>query len=250
MSGVQSIERAFAVLRELSLGPAGVTDIADRTGLPKSTVSRLLAALENERAVAQRDSGGDYELGPGLAALADAAGLDANMAAVVRPFLHELSEATGETVGFVVRSGRQVYWVDHVEVEGLAVQVQSRTGFYAPMHSVPAGLALLAHLPADEIDDYLAEPLERVNHHTITDPVALRTRLDEIAAAGVVWSEGDLGEGITAVDVPFRGASGEYEGALFVNAPSFRFPTPGDEDRIEQLIVDAAARLSDRFTIH
>ena len=250
MSGVQSIERAFAVLRELGLGPAGVTDIAERTDLPKSTVSRLLSALESEGAVAQRDSGGDYELGAGLAALAEAANTDANMAAVVRPFLHELSEATGETVGFVVRSGRQVYWVDNVEVAGTAVQVQNRTGFYSPMHAVPAGLALLSHLSAAEIDNYLAQPLERVNDATVTDPEVVRRRLDEISTRGVVWSVGDLGEGITAVDVPFRGSSGEYEGAIFVNAPTYRFPEPGDEARIEKLVVDAAERLSRRFAVH
>lgn len=99
MAGVQSIERAFAVLRELSLGPAGVTDIADRVDLPKSTVSRLLSALEGEGAVQQRPQSTEYELGAGLAALGDAANNDANMAAVVRPFLLELAEATGEAAG-------------------------------------------------------------------------------------------------------------------------------------------------------
>ena len=46
MSGVQSIERAFALLRALAVGPAGVTELADRATLPKSTVARLLGALE------------------------------------------------------------------------------------------------------------------------------------------------------------------------------------------------------------
>lgn len=250
MAGVQSIERAFKVLRELSLGPAGVTDIADRVGLPKSTVSRLLSALEAEGAVAQHATGADYELGAGLAALADAVNNDANMAAVVRPFLIELSDATGESAGFVVRSGRNVYWVDNVEQEDVAVQVQDRTGFYAPMHSVPAGLALLAHLPADEIESYLAQSLERVNKQTITDSDTLRSHLRQIVEDGLVWSVDDLGDGITALDVPFRGASGHVEGALYVNAPSFRFPAHDDKDRVEALVVDAAQRLSERFTVH
>ena len=250
MAGVQSIERAFTVLRELSLGPAGVTEISERVGLPKSTVSRLLSALESEGAVAQRVTGSDYELGAGLAALADAANNDANMAAVVRPFLIELSEATGESAGFVVRSGRNVYWVDNVEQVASAVHVQDRTGFYAPMHSIPAGLALLAHLPADEIESYLAQPLERVNQRTIADVATLRAHLQHIQRDGLVWSVDDLGDGITALDVPFRGASGQFEGALFVNAPSFRFPAEGDKDRVEALVVDAAERLSARFTVH
>lgn len=250
MAGVQSIERAFSVLRELALGPAGVTDIADRVDLPKSTVSRLLSALEAEGAVAQRDNGGDYELGAGLAALADVAQDDANLAAIVRPFLIELSEATGETVGFVVRSGENVYWVDNVVQDEQAVQVMDRTGFYAPMHSVPAGLALLSHLPVDEVEKYLSQPLVRVNDRTVTDPDELRDRLDAIREAGVVWSNDDLGDGITAVDVPFRGPSGKYVGALFVNAPSFRFPADGDQARVEGLVVDAAERLSERFRVH
>jgi len=250
MAGVQSIERAFTVLRELSLGPAGVTDIAERVDLPKSTVSRLLSALEAEGAVAQHEAGTAYELGAGLAALADAANNDANMAAVVRPFLIELSEETGEAAGFVVRSGRNVYWVDNVEQDDVAVQVQDRTGFYAPMHSVPAGLALLAHLPADEIESYLAQPLERINKQTITDSDRLRSHLRQIVADGLVWSVDDLGDGITALDVPFCGATGQVEGALYVNAPSYRFPGDGDKDRVEALVVDAARRLSVRFAIH
>jgi IclR family acetate operon transcriptional repressor len=128
--------------------------------------------------------------------------------------------------------------------------VQDRTGFYSPMHAVPAGLALLSHLPADEIDGYLAEPLERVNDTTITDPELLRGRLDEISTHGVLWSVDDLGDGVTAVDVPFRGSSGDFEGAIFVNAPTYRFPEPGDEARIENLVVDAAERLSRRFAVH
>ena len=50
---VQSVERAFALLRTLSLGPLGVTELAERVGLPKSTVARLLGALEKEQAVEQ-----------------------------------------------------------------------------------------------------------------------------------------------------------------------------------------------------
>ena len=69
MAGVQSIERAFSILRALSLGASGVTDLSERTGLPKSTVSRLLSSLEFERAVAQLDDG-TYELGKGIGELA------------------------------------------------------------------------------------------------------------------------------------------------------------------------------------
>ena len=249
MSGVQSIKRAFAILRVLSAGPTGVTAIAERTDLPKSTVSRLLAALEDESAVRQTESGGDYQLADGFRRISDAADPDASMAAVVRPVLHDLRDAVGESAGFTVRVRRDVYWVDNVDQEAI-VQIQDKTGHYARMHSVASGVALLAHLPGDELDRYLEEPLEKLTDRTPTDGGLLRVRLGEIRERGVFWSFEELEEGLSSVAVPFRGPSGEYEGALYIEGPSFRFPSDGDQARVEELIVDAASQLSERLTLH
>ena len=59
---IQTIERAFTLLRALALGPVGVTELAERVDLPKSTVARLLAALEAENAVEQIETGGGQQL--------------------------------------------------------------------------------------------------------------------------------------------------------------------------------------------
>ena len=72
MSSVQSVERAFAVLRCLSGGPAGVTDVADRVSLPKSTVSRMLSTLEDLGMVEQIEPGGNYRVGAGMIEIAAA----------------------------------------------------------------------------------------------------------------------------------------------------------------------------------
>ena len=120
--------------------PPGVTDIAERVHLPKSTVSRLLSALEAEGAVAQRDTGGDYELGAGLAALADAAEQrrqHGRRRATV-PARIERARRRGGRLRRAVGSQRLLGRQRRTECDA-AVQVQDRTGFYAPMHSVPAG---------------------------------------------------------------------------------------------------------------
>ncbi len=249
MSGVQSIERAFAVLRVLSLGPTGVTDIADRTDLPKSTVSRLLAALEIEGAVEQRQLGGEYQLGAGLTALAEAGNPAGSMASVVRPFLVELTNSIGESAGFTVKYGRDVYWVDNIE-QIAPVQITDQTGHYARMHTVPSGLTMLAMLDDDELERYLAEPLERVTERTPTDPARLRTMLAAIRTAGLYWSFEELDEGINAIAAPFRGPSGVHDAAIYVNGPSYRFPHDGDRARVEKLVGEAARRLTERFAMH
>ena len=84
MSTVQSIDRAFAVLRSLTSGPAGVTEIADRVGLPKSTVSRLLSTLEELGAVEQVAAGGDYRVGWAMLELAAAARPGRSLVSVAR----------------------------------------------------------------------------------------------------------------------------------------------------------------------
>ena len=87
MSTVQSIERAFVVLRALAAGPAGVTDIADRVGLPKSTVSRLLSTLEEVGAVEQVAAGGHYRIGWTMIDLSGAARPGRSLVSLARPLL-------------------------------------------------------------------------------------------------------------------------------------------------------------------
>ena len=96
---VQSIERAFAILRALATGPFGVTELAEQIDLPKSTVARLLAALEAEGAVTQVEQGGEYRLGQGLLDIAGATEPGRNLIATVRPWLLSLSEQLGEAAG-------------------------------------------------------------------------------------------------------------------------------------------------------
>ena len=95
MSSVQSVERAFAVLRCLSGGPAGVTDVADRVNLPKSTVSRMLSTLEDLGMVEQIEPGGNYRVGAGMVEIAAAVLPGRSLIAAVRPHLHELVKSHG-----------------------------------------------------------------------------------------------------------------------------------------------------------
>ena len=135
MSGVQSIERAFALLRALARGPAGVTELAERTGLPKSTVARLLAALETEEAVEQADQGGGYSIGPTLGILGAAAGPTADLRSIARPFIEDLAAATGGSAGYTVLDGDEAYWVDNVDAGDEVVTLADQSGNSFPLHA-------------------------------------------------------------------------------------------------------------------
>jgi IclR family acetate operon transcriptional repressor len=247
MSGVQSIERAFSILRVLARGELGVTEIAERTDLPKSTVSRLLAALEAEDAVEQAEAGSGYAIGPALATLGGAASPTATLRSVIRPFIEELAMLTGGGAGFTLRDGDDAYWVDDVDGGDELVTLADQTGQTFPLHSIPSGLAMLSKFSERELDDYMERPLEALHELTVTDPEVLRARLLKVKADGVVVSREELDLGVNAVACPFRGPSGEWEGALYLQGPSFRFPEEGDEQRIIKLVAEAAGQLSERL---
>lgn len=247
MSGVQSIQRAFALLRALSVGPAGVTELADRVELPKSTVSRLLSALEAEGAVRQDETGGVYALGDGLADLAGAAAPGHGLVTAARPHLQELTELTGETSGLAVLDDDHVYYLDHVEADE-EVMVRSWTGERIPLHLVPSGLALLAGAPDTTVDRYLNQPLTRSTEASVIDPVMIRRRIADLRRTGYLWFRQEFDEGICSVASPvWNHDRTEVVAALHVHGPSYRFPDDGDHDEIGRLVSETASLLGEQL---
>src|SRR4029077_6621107 len=102
MSRVQSIERAFAVLAVLADGPIGVTEVAGRVGLPKSTVARLLRSLQGEGAVEQVPGDTRYRIGDRIATLAARIVPGGSIVSLARPDLQELAADVGEAAGLAV----------------------------------------------------------------------------------------------------------------------------------------------------
>jgi len=115
VSRVQSIERAFAVLGALTDGPIGVTEVADRADLPKSTAARLLASLAREGAVEQVPGETRYRLGPRIEALGGRPVRARSVVAIARPHLTELAGAIGEVAGLSVPDGDLIHYVDQVD---------------------------------------------------------------------------------------------------------------------------------------
>jgi DNA-binding IclR family transcriptional regulator len=246
VSSVQSIERAFLVLRAVATGPAGISDVARRVDLPTSTVARLLGTLEGLGAVTRVGDGVTYRVGPAVAELATAADPSSGLVAAARLFLVELVEEVRETAGISVLDGDEVLYLDHVDA-ALQVQIRDWSGARLPLHVVSSGLVLLAHRPADEIEAYLSRPLEAFTARTVTDPAAIRRRLEQVRDGGFAWTAEELHEGLTSVAAPVRGPSAVVA-ALHCHGPSFRFPVPGTEDKVGTAVRDVAERFSARMT--
>lgn len=241
MSTVQSVERAFAILRVLAGGPAGVTDLGERVGLPKSTVSRLLSTLEELGAVEQLTAGGEYRIGAAIAHLGASAVPGRSLVALARPHLTELNQQTGEATGLSIPDGLDMLYLDQITPDS-ELQVRDWTGYRIPMHAVPSGHVVLA---ADDglLERRVAAGLPGFTSNTLTTAAALRERLAIVRSEGCAWAVDEYADGLSSVAAAIRNGSGRVVAALHVYGPSSRLP--GGKGRIDlgRLVAASAARI-------
>ncbi len=243
---VQSIERAFAVLAALADGPIGVTEVADRVELPKSTAARLLASLQREGAVEQEPGGTRYRIGSRIVTLAATVLPTRSMVVLARPELEALALAIGEAAGLAVPEGFRVHYVDQVDTHN-PVSVRDWTGTRVPMHAVPSGLVILALVAPASLERFLGRPLEAFTPATVIDPAILRERLRQVQHDGYAWVYGEFSIGINSVAAGIANEDGEVVAAVHLHGPSYRFPAVRADERIGAEVVAAAARISARL---
>ncbi len=243
MSRVQSIERAFAVLAALADGPIGVTDVAERVDLPKSTAARMLASLAHEGVVEQVPGETRYRLGPRLVTLAARIRPTRSLAPLARPALEALAAQAGEAAGLSVADGRMVHYVDQVG-NANPVSVRDWTGSRIPLHAVPSGQVLLAHASPAFVQRYLGRPMEAFTPRTLTTAESLLSRMRAIRRDGYAWAIEEFDEGISSVAAPVADASGEVVAAVHLHGPSYRFPPAGADAALADQVVTTAARIA------
>jgi IclR family transcriptional regulator, acetate operon repressor len=239
---VQSVDRAFAVLRQVAGVPGGISDVARAVDLPVSTVARLLATLESLGAVVRIGNSGTYGIGAGIRALAGAGDASDTLVTRARPVLAELVARTGETSGVSVIERDEVVYLDHVE-NTQEVTLRDWTGTRLPLHVVSSGLVLLAAQPPEFVGEYLARSPARFTRRTVTQPARIKQRLARIRREGHVWTIGEFDDGITSVAVPVVDAHGATIAAIHSHGPSYRFPGKVDVATITAHVADAASRL-------
>ena len=243
-AAVQSVGRAIRILELVAEHPdrLGVTELGRRIGVHKATASRLVSTLARAGLVERTPGSEAFRPGFGLVRLATTALADLDVVRRARPVLEALAEETQETVNLAVLDGDEVVNIDQVTGSHAVLNV-NWVGKRTPLHCTSNGKVLLAHLPVDELDRLLAEPLERRTARTITDPAALRAQLRRARARGCAYTVEELEAGLNAVAAPIRGAGGAVEAAVSVAGPAYRVT----RERIPQLaraVVEAGAEVS------
>ena len=246
-NAVRSVDRAAALLLALgeSHGEAGVTELARRLGLHKSTASRLLATLEKRGLVEQDDETGRYRLGLVVIRLAETAERTLDLRSIAMPELDRLARATRETTGLGVAHGDHLLTVAQADGPNL-VAMGDWTGRSVPMHSIASGKVLLSAMPEREILRLVKGGLDRFTERTITQLEPLLEELARVRRRGYATAFGEYEPGLNAVAAPVYDARGQVTAAVDVWGPAFRI-TPNRMPELVQQVRASAAAVSVRL---
>jgi DNA-binding IclR family transcriptional regulator len=227
---VAAVQRAVAVLDALAVGdtdggnPAhghalelGTNEIARRTGINASTVSRLLATLADAGLVEHVAGSGRYRLGLRLLQLGNAVLARLDLRELARPHLVALTEATGETATLSSPGEHEAVTVDYVQSPSF-VQSVAQVGRPSAAHATAVGKVFLAHggrLPDGDLPAFTAR--------TIVDRAALEAEVEQVRRQGIATALGEREQELHAVAAPVLDGRGELVAILGVQGPASRF---------------------------
>lgn len=241
-SGAQSVERAFAVLKEISAASVkGVTvaDIAARLRLNRTTVHRLLKCMLSQGAVRNVDARARYVLGPLAYELGLSAREQLDLHGLFSPAVSAMAEKTGDTCFLMMRSGNEAVCIDRklgsYPVKTLVVDV----GTHRPLGVGAGSLAILSALPEEDVRRIIRDAADRLPAYGITAGAV--TKSVRIAQkAGYVSSIVHGVDGVIAVGVPILEPSGNPVAALSIAAIAKRMGKTRQAEVVALLRVETA----------
>lgn len=217
-------------------GEVGTNEIARRTGINASTVSRLLATLVSGGYVQYLPESGRYRLGPHLIRLANHVMSGLDLRTVARPHLVALEGETGETATLSVAGERDAVTVDFV-ASRQAVASVARIGRPSVAHATATGKVMLAFGEGQSLDG----SLERFTDRTLTDRKVLRREVERVREQGWAQAVKEREADLNAVAAPVFGAGGTLAAILGVQGPAGRFGRKKRDAALPHLKQHAAA---------
>jgi IclR family pca regulon transcriptional regulator len=248
----QSLERGLAILacfnRERPL--LGIAELADMLGMSRSTTHRYVTTLVALGYLCQ-GARRKYGLALRVTDLGMSAMSSTGLREHARPYVEELSRRSAYTVALAVLDGLDVKLVDRVHGRRRARSLSELglgIGSRLPAHCTATGKLLLAHLPAREQRERLAElKLERHASGAASSKRALRDELESIPAAGLASSEEELAPGLLEIAAPIRDDSHEVVAAAGMAAHSSLISRQRLLEQLGPHLISTADRISARL---
>lgn len=247
VAGTALIAKACDILEIVGKSPGEVSQVilAEKTGIPRATLYRIIAALSARGLIRADPVTQNYTLGFGFLELAQNAWSSSDLASIASVELRRLRDLTGETAYLAVQQGYHVLALGRFE-SAHPQRSKATLGALKPMHCTSQGKSILAHLTEAQVDMFLKQDLHAFTHRTITDPRQLKANLAIIRARGFAIDDEEIVLGTRCVGAPILDFDNRPVAAISVAAPTYRM----NPDRAEQLgheIADIARRISSQL---
>ena len=197
------VDRVVLILSvfERSSGTLTAGQISVRSGIPRSSVQRILQQLVSARWLKRHEDG--YALGLRMFEIGSLVPHRSRITCVARPVIHELAERTGQVVHLAVLDQQDVVYLDKVG-SAFADTLPSRVGGRFPAHCTAVGKALLAYSPLATVSEYLAAGLPRRTEASLATPTALEAAMASIRNSGYATERDEAVPGVACVAAPIR----------------------------------------------
>jgi DNA-binding IclR family transcriptional regulator len=246
------VQRVARLLRRIAEGDAvtNMSRTARELGINRTTLLRLLHALESERFIEPRSEGEGWRIGVGLITLTAQAFFSEDLVQTAVPVLTRLAATTALSAHLAVLDGHEiVYLVRRVPNHAFASNI--RIGSRLPAHATNMGRSILANLPRDRVDRLYSDfDLRPVTPHTPVTPLQLRAQLDADRTLGLAWSDGNYEAGISSVASAIFDVSNTPVAAINVTGQTVQFEGAERRAQISGAVREAAREISMRLGWH
>ena len=244
---LSSVATSIALLKAFSETETeiGVSGLARKLGVAKSTVHRLTVTLVSEGMLEQNPENEKYRLGIALFGLGALVRRRMNLSSEARQDLFALREATRETVQLAILDGADIMYVYNLE-STQAIRVNSDIGVRKPAFCTASGRAILAFQPKVVIADVIALGLKPRAPKTDTDPARFIKALAEVRERGYAIEDEESEAGMRSVAAPVRNETGQAIGSVAVAGPVQRL-TKEVLNRFAPQVIRTAAAISTRL---
>lgn len=242
---VQSLHRAFDILEVIgnSRTPMSIKKITEETGLPKSTVYRLLNNLEN-RNYAFCDENGNYRLGYQLVMMSQWAEKDFEIKHIARSFLESLNEFTKETVHLAILQKDRVLYVDTVESPH-ASRLVAKLGTTNSVHCTALGKALLLkHTDIAILGILEAEGMDKRTEYTLVKPLEYLQEMEDVRKLGYALDKQESEMEGRCIGAPIYDNAGKIVAAISISGLATRFSQEFIEKEVVSKLLDSTLRIS------
>ncbi len=244
--GVQSIERAFAIIELLDArGELGIADISRLLSLERSTVHRIVSTIKKLGYLNQNPLNHKYSNSFRFFEIGNDVVKRLGLRQQASPFLRELSEKTHEAVNLAILDGDRVIYIDKIESQS-TIKVDLSVGKRFPAYCTGLGKVLLAYLPETKILEIVGPPpFQKYTENTVVSLEQLLSQLREIRTRELAWDNEEYVQGLFCIAAPVRGSSGDVVAALSVALPKFLYAEePRKIESVGVLLLDVARRFS------